>query len=92
MPIYNFKCKKCEKIFEKICKMGDYKAECICGSKKVEQLLTVPAVVFVNAKESSKYDNFSYKAGALMEKAKEERRFAEEHDHMGVNPYGDKPE
>lgn len=92
MPIYNFKCKKCKLLFDRLCKMGCYDVVCDCGSKKVDQLMSAPAITFSNVKESSKWDNFSYRAGTNMEKAKAERRYAEEKDHMGVNPYKDKPE
>ena len=32
-------------------------------------------------------DNFSYRAGHNMEKAKNDRRAAESKSHMGKNPY-----
>ena len=46
--------------------------------------------MFGNPKESSKWDNFGYRAGHNMEKAKSERRVAESKSHMGTNPYGSK--
>ena len=58
-----------------------------CKSKRVEKLISMPAdVVFTNPGGTSKWDNFSYRAGYNMEKAKEERRAAEA-QHKGKNPY-----
>ena len=91
MPIYDFKCKSCDKVFEELCKFNVYDSVvCSCGSKKIELLMSIPAITFSNPLESSKFhDSFSYRAGVKAEKAKGERRFAEANDHMGVNPYKD---
>lgn len=43
MPIYEFKCQKCENIFEYLCFKSDSEndADCpSCGSKNVEKLLS----------------------------------------------------
>lgn len=59
-----------------------------CGSKSKTKLLTAPAgVIFANARESSKWDNFGYRAGKTMDEAKELRRNAQEKSHMGADPY-----
>lgn len=84
MPVYEFKCKKCKKEFEEICQFSDVdtgfkNVSCPkCKSKKIEQaFLTPPAAVFSDVKSSSKWDNWSYRQGQTMEKAKMERAAAE---------------
>lgn len=64
---------------------GDYpKINCPkCESFEKTKLFDVPNLKFSNPKESSKWDNFGYRAGYLMEKAQGERRVAEEASHMG---------
>lgn len=42
---------------------------------------------FGSPKESSKWDNFSYRAGHNMETAKSDRRKAASKSHMGTDPY-----
>lgn len=46
-------------------------------------------VNFTNPKESSRWDNFEYRAGHNMESAKQDRRNAESLSHVGANPYQD---
>ena len=77
MPLYCFECKKCKKTFDAICIWEKVKlVKCDCGGK-TKKLVTNCNLKFDNPKESSKWDNFGYRAGYNMEKAKEERRTAE---------------
>ena len=89
MPTYDFHCKKCDCYFEELCTWSESeKMKChLCKSKKVERLIAgAPAAMFSNPKESSKWDNFEYRAGYNMDKAQGERRAAEA-VHKGKNPY-----
>lgn len=89
MPLYDFRCKKCDRVFDKLCSFADSKkVKCECGSKKVEKLISSFAVTFSNPTDTSKFDSFGYRAGFNMEKAKTERRVAGEKSHVGRNPYG----
>lgn len=91
MPVYQFWCKKCSLPFEHLCKFDDIsKTKCPkCKSKRVQKQVSCPTVKFSNPKESSKWDSFDYRAGYLLDKAKAERRTAEEQSHMGQQPYSD---
>jgi putative FmdB family regulatory protein len=88
IPIYEFVCKKCKKKYETLAShdpKGKYPGvECeYCGSKKKEKLLSSYGVSFTDPKESSKWDNFGYRAGFNMDKAKKERMHAEKHSRVG---------
>jgi len=88
MPLYEFQCKKCEKRYSELTAYdatGRYAgAACPeCGSKRKTKLVSMCHAKFSNPKESSKWDSFSYRAGYLMEGAKDERRAAEAASHMG---------
>lgn len=92
MPIYSFKCKKCQKTYDDLLDFdptGRYKdAKCEhCGSKKKEKLSHNCAIAFANPQDSSKWESFSYRAGKTMEDAKDLRRRAEAQSHMGDQPY-----
>lgn len=93
MPHYEFQCKKCEIVYDEIVsydEKGKYPTvKCPkCGSKKKTKLLSqIGGVIFTNARESSKWDNFGYRAGKTMEEAQDCRRQAEEASHMGSDPY-----
>jgi putative FmdB family regulatory protein len=91
MPLYDFRCKKCGLQFEELCKSSkDIDIGCLCGSFDVERLMSGFAATFANPADNSKmHDSFSYRAGVNMEKAKDQRRHAQQHDHMGANPYKD---
>lgn len=89
MPIYEFRCKKCENKYDLLCsydKTEKYpKVKCPeCGSKSKEKLVSMFSATFGNPVGTSKEDSFSYMAGHNMEKAKGLRRHAEEHTHMGM--------
>jgi putative FmdB family regulatory protein len=89
MPIYEFECNKCNAKFDELCSSSEVEnVRCSsCNSKKVTRLFSSNVYVkFTNPKDTSKWDNFEYRAGYNMEKAKEERRQAEE-VAKGDNPY-----
>ena len=96
MPIYQFECLKCSARYEELTSYDEsdkYKdVKCPqCKSKKKKRTFDYNvSLTFGNPKESSKWDNFSYRAGHNMEKAKTERREAEGKSHMGKNPYNSK--
>lgn len=79
MPTYDFCCKKCKHNFEDIVFNASDVIKCPkCNSKKTEKLLSAPVgLVFDKPQESSKWDNFGFRAGFNMNKAKEERRAVE---------------
>lgn len=93
MPIYRFQCLKCSADYEELTEYDEndkYKGvKCPqCESKNKKRTFNYNiAVTFSNPKESSKWDNFGYRAGHNMEKAKSDRRAAESKSHMGSNPY-----
>ena len=86
---------KCHESYEELTsydEKGKYpKVKCPnCKSKRKKQLHNYGVgVSFGNPKESSKWDNFSYRAGFNMDKAQGERRTAQKLSHMGTNPYPD---
>lgn len=47
----------------------------------------VSNIKFTNPKDTSKFDNFGYRAGYNLEQAQDLRRKAEEASHMGNSPY-----
>ena len=92
MPLYNFKCKKCDGVWNELVSFKEAdntkNLKCpSCGSKKKEKLLSAPNIKFANPRESSKWDNFGYRAGYTMDEAKDCRRNAEGKSHVGPNPY-----
>jgi putative FmdB family regulatory protein len=94
MPSYDFQCKKCDNTYEVFLSLKECDntkgIKCpSCKSKSKVRLFGVPNIKFANPRESSRWDNFSYRAGKTMEEAQECRRNAEEKSHVGPNPYGD---
>jgi DNA-directed RNA polymerase subunit RPC12/RpoP len=92
VPTYTFYCKACFKEYSDLQPFdptGKYKkVKCPnCNSKKKSQTPTVPKIKFTNPKDTSKFDNFSYRAGYNLEKAQDLRRAAESESHMGSDPY-----
>lgn len=91
--MYRFKCKKCSTAYEELTpydpsdKYKDIKCPSCKSKRKIRTLDYDVGVTFGNPKESSKWDNFSYRAGFNMEKAKGERREAAKKSHMGSDPY-----
>ncbi len=98
MPFYTFKCLKCSECYEELASYdpkGKYKGvQCPhCKSKKKERTYDYEVcVTFGNPKESSKWDNFEYRAGFNMEKAKGDRRNAAGKSHMGTDPFKNIPD
>jgi hypothetical protein len=60
--------------------------KCAKCKKKADSKFGAPNLIFANPKDTSKWDNFSYRAGFNMEKAKGERRAAEA-EAKGEIPY-----
>jgi putative FmdB family regulatory protein len=47
LPIYEFRCPKCELIVEELRKTGDYSAVgCACCGSRMEKLISIPHTVF----------------------------------------------
>lgn len=94
MALYSFECKKCNKIFEEICTFDDHDKgfpdmrcpECKSKSLKKNILAGPPNVSFSNPRESSKWDNWSYRQGKTAEEAKMQRAAAQA-VHRGKMPY-----
>jgi hypothetical protein len=89
LPLYDFQC-KCGERYEEFAsydETGKYPTVICpkCKSKKKTKL--IPDKIRIVGPTSSKMDNFGYRAGYNMEKAKTERRAAEEASHMGGDPY-----
>lgn len=90
MPIYLFNCESCKTNFEEFCSYEQsFTIKCPECSQDVVRMLTAPNLSFVDPRSTSKWDSFEYRAGWNMEKAKAERRAAEEKSHVGSNPYQD---
>ena len=101
MPMYTFKCSKCESKFEELAKFDE---ACIfpdvkcpeCGSKKKEFLISPVSFAFSNpigtdrwTSDGSGHDyRFHYNAPNV----KKQRQIAEATSHMGANPYTDTSE
>ncbi len=92
MPSYVFTCLKCKNGYETLTSFdpkGKYDdVSCPhCNSKRKRQEVTAANIKFTNPKDTSKFDNFSYRAGYNMEQAQNLRRDAEKASHMGKTPY-----
>jgi DNA-directed RNA polymerase subunit RPC12/RpoP len=94
MPTYVFQCGKCKKNFTDICSFdptGKYKdSACThCNSKKKKMMPTAAQIKFSTPQDTSKWDNFSYRAGYNLDSAQDLRKQAEVASHMGREPYAD---
>ena len=92
MPTYNFECKNCNKIYETLASFdatGKYAGVSCphCNSKKKKKLLNDANIKFAQPKDTSKFDNFNYRAGYNLEQAQNLRRDAQTASHMGTDPY-----
>lgn len=92
MPTYNFECKNCNKIYESLAcfdETGKYASVSCpsCNSKKKKKLLNDANIKFAQPKDTSKFDNFNYRAGYNLEQAQNLRRDAQSASHMGTDPY-----
>jgi putative FmdB family regulatory protein len=90
MPMYEFECKKCNEQYVDLTsydESGKYpNTKCPkCGSKKKDKLISKNVYVM---NTSSQNNIFDIAAGKNMERAKAERRAAEEASHMGASPFG----
>lgn len=88
MALYQFECKKCKSEYDAFApydETGKYKGVSCpnCKSKSKVKLINVPKPLGTR----SRMNNFGYRAGKNMEKAKGERRTAEALSHMGSTPY-----
>lgn len=78
MPNYSFVCEICQKKFQKnLCMGSKEKVTCDCGGEGLK-VFGIPSCKFSNPNESSKWEDFSYRAGVNYEKAQKERRLATE--------------
>jgi hypothetical protein len=94
MPTYVFQCGKCKKNFTDICSFdptGKYKGTTCthCNSKKKKMMPTAAQIKFSTPQDTSKWDNFSYRAGYNLDSAQDLRKQAEVASHMGREPYAD---
>jgi DNA-directed RNA polymerase subunit RPC12/RpoP len=94
MPTYVFQCGKCKKNFTDICSFdptGKYKGTTCthCNSKKKKMMPTAAQIKFSTPQDTSKWDNFSYRAGYNLDSAQDLRKQAEAASHMGREPYAD---
>lgn len=92
LPTYNFECKNCNKIYETLASFdpkGKYASVSCphCNSKKKKKLLNDANIKFAQPKDTSKFDNFNYRAGYNLEQAQNLRRDAQASSHMGTDPY-----
>jgi putative FmdB family regulatory protein len=92
MPVYSFVCLKCKNDYETLTSFdssGKYSdVVCpTCQSKRKKQQVTSANLKFTNPKDTSKFDNFGYRAGYNLEQAQNLRREAESASHMGSMPY-----
>lgn len=86
--MYDFKCSKCNKVFEELCELEETKKiKCQnCKSKKIIRLFSSPTVIFKEPKGTSKEDNFDYVAKWNYEKAVRESTAAKESSRVN-RPY-----
>jgi putative FmdB family regulatory protein len=92
MALYDFVCSDCGEQYEELTpydETGAYPSvECPkCKSQKKTKLF--PDNMTIGGPTSSKLDNFEYRAGFNMEKAKKQRREAEAASRVGASPYKD---
>ncbi len=92
MPTYVFSCLKCKHSYETLTAFdpsGKYAdVTCPeCKSKRKVQGVTAANIKFTNPKDTSKFDNFDYRAGYNLEQAQNLRREAEKASHVGSKPY-----
>lgn len=92
MPLYEFTCTDCNSNYESLTKYDETEVyesvQCPhCQSFKKTKKPSMASLTFKDPTTSSKWDNFSYRAGYNLDKAQNERRFAEANSHVGSNPY-----
>jgi putative FmdB family regulatory protein len=93
MPIYEFECKKCKQEYSELTEYdesGKYPGvKCPhCKSKRKTRIFGgIGAVIFTNPEGTDNWNKPEWKFGYKLDKAKAERRAAEEKSHMGAVPY-----
>lgn len=96
MPIYTFRCKKCNEAYEELVSYdatGKYKSvKCpACNSKSKEKLVDCASFAFTNPVGTDRWNSeaqghdyrYRYKAPAVAK----EREMAQKLSHVGPNPY-----
>ena len=98
MPLYDFKCKKCNEEYEEFApydEEGKYPDVICpeCGSKRKERLVSAPSFNFSNPEGTKRWNNGStghdYRYKHNQPKVADQRKYAEKHSHMGPKPYGE---
>jgi len=96
MPLIDFECKSCKKIYEELVpydETGKYKkVKCPnCNSSKKNKLMSGFAFNFSNPTDTDRWNSDSsghdYRFHHNLPKVIDERRRAEEASHVGSNPY-----
>src|SRR5579872_7592225 len=96
MATYVFHCDACQLTFDELCSWSD-RSKVVCKNCQglVVGVVTAPkAIIFTNPRGTSKEDNFEYVAKYNHERAKGERRAAEQANKHGqvYNPIDDMPQ
>ena len=96
MPRYDFRCKKCHKLWEEFVaydKTGKYKTvKCpVCASKSKEKLMSACSCNFTNPEGTDRYTSetsgHDYRFHHNLPNVIEERKNAEMASHMGADVY-----
>jgi putative FmdB family regulatory protein len=96
MPLYDFKCLRCETVYEERVEYdetGKYKkVKCPeCNSTRKEKLISAPAFNFTNPEGTDRWNSadkgHDYRFKHKQPSVKKEREQAEAFSHMGSNPY-----
>ena len=91
MPCHDFACGDCGTYFEEFCQKHDDTGkytDVACPSCRSHEHKLIPSVFglsFADPTTSSKFDNFEYRAGYNLDKARGIRRQGEASNHMGSN-------
>jgi putative FmdB family regulatory protein len=96
MPVYEFKCLKCENSYEELTpydETGKYKKiKCSeCGSRRKERLMSSTAFTFTNPEGTGRWNSetsgHDYRFKHNQPKMAKDRAEAERLSHMGSQPY-----
>ncbi len=93
MPVFEFKCKKCEAQYEALTKYdGTQKYKTVkcpeCGSKKKElRMSSGPGFSFANPEGTDRWRSHDYRFYHNLPNAKAERAIAAKASKVGQNPY-----
>lgn len=93
MPLYLYVCEKCKKREEKFFTVAKYKEKilCECGNESTRTFDGQTfGIKFTNPKESKNWDDPQYRYDMLIEKAKQDRKEADE--KFGKPYYPDLPD